>query len=412
MKSFVRKNIDHNPIVDNVFKIVNMANEAIAKKGKENVINATICSLYDEHGQLVALDTVFNSYNSLDNRTKAKYASSFDGNPNFREQVYNWVIQDTPMTLAHSVIATPGGSGAVSSTILNVLDNEQTLIIPHIAWGNYKSMATIANCDVKTYQMFDGDAFNINSFKEVCREVMNKQGKVLAIINDPCHNPTGYSMTLEEWEEVIAFVNELSKEGPVIILDDIAYIDYSYDLKNSRQYMNAFNQINDDVMIVVAFSCSKTLTSYGLRCGGALILAKEQESVRSLEILMEKHARASWSNIPNAAMENFVKVTTDYKDEFNEEKQKYVDLLRQRCDIFKTEADECGLVYYPYKEGFFVTLKIEDDELLTKFHEAMLAKDIYTIKVNKGIRVALCSLSIDKCEGLAFKMKEILDSIQ
>ena len=44
---------------------------------------------YDEDGNLVALDTVFNTYNSLDNRTKAKYASSFSGNPNFRQQVYN-----------------------------------------------------------------------------------------------------------------------------------------------------------------------------------------------------------------------------------------------------------------------------------------------------------------------------------
>lgn len=412
MKKFIRENIDHNPIVDNVFKIVNLANEAIAEKGKENVINATIGSLYDEQGQLVALDTVFNTYNSLDNRTKAKYASSFNGNPNFRKQVYNWVIQDTPMTLAHSVIATPGGSGAVSSTILNVLDNGETLIIPHIAWGNYKSMATIANCNVKAYQMFDGDAFNLESFKEVCTSVMKEQGKVLAIINDPCHNPTGYSMTVEEWAKLIEFTNELSKEGPVILLDDIAYIDYAYDLEASRQYMSTFNNISENVMIVIAFSCSKTLTSYGLRCGGAVILAKEQQSVRDLEILMEKHARASWSNIPNAAMENFVRVTTEHKDEFNEEKAKYVDLLKQRCEIFKSEADQCGLIYYPYKEGFFVTLKVEDDELLTKFHEAMLAQDIYTIKVNKGIRVALCSLSVDKCQGLAFKMKDILESLK
>lgn len=71
MKKFIRENIDHQPIVDNVFKIVNLANDAIAKKGKENIINATIGSLYDEDGNLVALDTVFNTYNSLDNRTKA-----------------------------------------------------------------------------------------------------------------------------------------------------------------------------------------------------------------------------------------------------------------------------------------------------------------------------------------------------
>ena len=412
MKKFIRQNIDHQPIVDNVFKIVSLANEAIAKKGKENIVNATIGSLYDEDGNLVALDTVFNTYNSLDNRTKAKYASSFSGNPNFRQQVYNWVVQDTKLDLCHSVIGTPGGSGAVSSTILNVLDEGQTLIIPHIAWGNYKSMATIANCKVQAYQMFDGDAFNITSFKETCREVMARQGKVLAIINDPCHNPTGYSMTVEEWNQVIDFCNELSNEGPVIILDDIAYIDYSYNLERSRDYMNAFNRMNDQVMIVVAFSCSKTLTSYGLRCGGAVILARNQEDVRALEILMEKHARASWSNIHNAAMENFVKVTTEHKDEFNEEKGKYVDLLRQRCEVFKKEADECGLTYYPYKEGFFVTLKVEDDDLLTRFHEAMLAQDIYTIKVNKGIRVALCSLSVEKCQGLAFKMKDILDSLK
>ena len=349
MKKFIRENIDHQPIVDNVFKIVNLANDAIAKKGKENIVNATIGSLYDEDGNLVALDTVFNTYNSLDNRTKAKYASSFNGNPNFRKQVYNWVVQDTKLDLCHSVIGTPGGSGAVSSTILNVLDEGQTLIIPHIAWGNYKSMATIANCKVQAYQMFDGDTFNITSFKETCCEVMARQGKVLAIINDPCHNPTGYSMTVEEWNQVIDFCNELSNEGPVIILDDIAYIDYSYNLERSRDYMNAFNRMNDQVMIVVAFSCSKTLTSYGLRCGGAVILARNQEDVRALEILMEKHARASWSNIPNAAMENFVKVTTEHKDEFNEEKGKYVDLLRQRCEVFKKEADECGLTYYPYK---------------------------------------------------------------
>ncbi len=412
MEKFIRKNIDHQPIVDNVFKIVNLANKAIEKKGKENVVNATIGSLYDEDGNLVALNSVFDTYNEIDNRTKAKYAASFSGNDNFKQQVYNWVLQDTKLDLCHSVIATPGGSGAISSTILNVLDEGQTLIVPHIAWGNYKSMATIANCKVQTYQMFDGDAFNISSFKETCREVMARQGKVLAIINDPCHNPTGYSMTCKEWDEVIDFCNELSNDGPIVILDDIAYIDYAYDLCHSRDYMNAFNRINDNVMVVVGFSCSKTLTSYGLRCGAALLLARQQDDVRGLEILMEKHARASWSNIPNAAMENFVRVTTDNKEAFNKEKGLYVDLLKERCNVFKAEADECGLVYYPYKEGFFVTLKIEDDDLLTRFHEAMLDKDIYTIKVNKGIRVALCSLSIDKCRGLALKMKNILDSLK
>ena len=66
--------------------------------------------------------------------------------------------------------------------------------------------------------------------------------------------------------------------------------------------MEAFNNISEQVMVVVAFSCSKTMTSYGLRCGAAILLAQSAESVRQAEIVFEKSARAIWSNIPNAAM--------------------------------------------------------------------------------------------------------------
>lgn len=40
-----------------------------------------------------------------------------------------------------------------------------------------------------------------------------------------------------------------------------------------------------------------------------------------------------------------------------------------------------------------------------------MAEHIYTVKVNKGIRVAVCSLPVDKTRGLAKRMKEILDRI-
>lgn len=36
---------------------------------------------------------------------------------------------------------------------------------------------------------------------------------------------------------------------------------------------------------------------------------------------------------------------------------------------------------------------------------------IYTVLVTKGIRVAVCSVSVDKVKGLAPKMKQIMDSL-
>ncbi len=411
MRKFIRDDVDSAPIVDTVFTIVEKAAKAKKEVGANKVVDATIGSLYTEDGTLVALKSVFEPYDNINSIHKAKYAASFRGNEDFRERVYTWVKQDAQLDLCHSVVATPGGSGAISTTIVDVLNAGDTLIIPEIAWGSYALMAKMSNINCRSYQMFEGDHFHLADFENVCREVMEAQGKILVVINDPCHNPTGYSMTKAEWEKVITILNDLSKSGPVVLLNDIAYIDYAYDFNASRNYMECFQAIHENVMVVVAFSCSKTLTSYGLRCGAALLLGKDQDAITEMEEVMVKTARATWSNIPNAAMENFVYVTTTGYDAFDKEKASYVDLLRQRSSIFVEEAKVCGLVHYPYKEGFFVTVKMENNEVRDAYHDALMANHIYTVKVNKGIRVAVCSLSVDKCKGLAKRMKDILESL-
>ncbi|MBQ7889372.1 MAG: aminotransferase class I/II-fold pyridoxal phosphate-dependent enzyme [Erysipelotrichaceae bacterium] len=409
--SFVRKTANLTPIVDTVFSIVKLAQQDKMENGPEHVVDATIGSLYDESGTLVAYKSFFDHYNAMDNKSKAKYAASFTGNESFRHQVINWVFQNHAPSLTKKVIATPGGSGAISTTFNMILDQNETVILPEIAWGSYKLMAQQNCLNTISYSMFEEDHFNLSSFKQVCTEVLNQQHKLLVVINDPCHNPTGYSLSHEEWNEIIAFLNECSKQGPVVILNDIAYIDYGYNQNEIRSYYDCFEKLNDNVFLVVAFSISKTCTSYGLRCGAAVLCAKDPQQVREVEIVFEKAARATWSNIPNAAMDNFSWVTTENLENFLNEKQSYIDLLKQRSSIFLKEAKEANLPIYPYKEGFFVTVKIDND-LKQKYHEALMKEHIYTVQVNKGIRVAVCSLPVEKCYGLAQRMKKILDSIK
>ncbi len=407
--SFTRKSADLTPIVDTVFSIVALAKKDKAENGDDKVVDATIGSLYGEDGKLVAFDSVFDHYDAIDHRVKAAYAASFSGNPDYRETVYSWATQSQKLSLNHSVIATPGGSGADSMAITTFLDEGETLIIPDIAWGSYTLMAHENNINYVQYSMFDGNHFNLDSFKKTVTSVAEKQDRVAIIINDPCHNPSGYSLSNEEWKDLVSFLNEVGKKNHVVLIDDIAYIDYSFNLEHSRDYMQNFNDISDKVMIIVAFSCSKTLTSYGLRCGAAIILAKNSSDVRDAEIIMEKKARATWSSIPNAAMVNFVWTVTKNHDVFTAEKQKYIDLMKERSSIFLKEAGECGLQTYPFKEGFFVTLKVEDNKVRNRIHQSFMDEHIYTVCVNKGIRIAICSLPVKKVYGLAQKMKNIED---
>lgn len=408
--SFVKKAVNTTPIEDTVFAIVAKAAAAKQEYGKDQVIDATIGSLYDETGKLVAYQSVFTPYDAIEKERKAKYAGSFTGNHDYRRQVYEWLLHDHPLPLSHSVIATPGGTGAINLTLSQCLDAGECIVLPNIAWGSYQLMATMANLTVKTYSLFEGEHFHLESFKNTCREVISQQNKLVVVINDPCHNPTGYSLSDEEWQEVIAFLNECGKKVPVVLLNDIAYIDYAYDLERSRAYMEHFQTISDQVMIIVAFSCSKSLTSYGLRCGAAVILAKSPDAVREAEIVFEKAARALWSNIPNAAMDNFTYVTTENRSAFLAEKQKYIQLLKQRSELFMREAKAVELPCYPYKEGFFITVKVPDNDRRDRYHEALMKHLIFTVKVNQGIRVAICSLSLPHCQGLAKTMKEILDA--
>lgn len=408
--SFVKDSVNRTPIVDTVFAIAAKAKEAKQKLGADAVVDATIGSLYNEQGSLATMDIVFDTLKHLDDKDMASYAASFTGNPDFQKDVLDWVLAGNS-NLYSEVIATPGGTGAIGISIENTLDPGQTLIIPSIAWGSYALMAQMNNLKLAKYSLFEGDHFNMKSFQKTCKSVMETQNRLVVIINDPCHNPTGYSLSDAEWKEIVAFLNECSKTHAVILINDIAYVDFSARGKEAKAYVANFNDITDNMIVIISFSISKSMTSYGLRCGAAVILGKTEEAVEEVKIVFEKAARATWSNINNSAMKMFCEVLENHADAYDKEKKYYVDLLKERADIFIDEAREAGLSHYPYKEGFFVTLDMDND-LRDRYHEALMENQIYTVKVDQGIRVALCALPLAQVKGLAKRMKAIQDSIK
>lgn len=404
---FVKDSANQTPIVDTVFAIVELAKQAKKEHGADAVTDATIGSFYTEEGKLCCMDVVYDTLKKLDNPQMAAYAVSFTGNPDFKQDVLDWVLAGHSH-LYKEVIATPGGTGAVGMTIESTLDAGETLIVPEIAWGSYNLMAQMNGLKTLSYSLFKDGHFNMESFKKACHAVMKTQKRVVAIINDPCHNPTGYSLSLEEWKEVVDFLNECSKTHPVILLNDIAYIDFAKDKNEARKYFELFDDFSENAAAVVAFSISKSMTSYGLRTGAAIILCKDKEGARQLKTVFEKTARATWSNVNNGAMHMFSTIMEERLDEYEKERAAAAGLLEKRAALFLKEAEEAGLSHYPYKEGFFVTLDM-DNETRDLAHQALMDELIFTVKVNKGIRVAVCSLPMEKIHGLPARMKAVID---
>jgi len=407
--SFTNSPLNKDKMVDNVFKITKLAKAAKAE-GKD-VIDATIGTLRNEDGSLAVNKIVYENLEKISDTDKASYASQIIGNQDYLDAVKDWVLQDKCQNMYCALNATAGGTGAITSVIFSTLKAGETFLYPDTGWGNYKIIADTLGLNKQNYEMFKDDSFNTESLRNNAEDILIKQGHLTLIINDPCQNPTGYSLSYKEWEETVNILNELSSLGTIVLINDIAYIDYSRDLEHSRDYLDCFKKLNENVLVAVAFSCSKTMSAYGQRTGADIILSNNKAATEELGNALERYSRSTWSNINNAFMINFAEVMNNHKDEFLKENRQMTEMLNKRAELFIKQAEDCSLPVYPYKDGFFVTVKV-DNETRDQYHEALLNKDIYTIKVNKGIRVALCSLSLDKCNNLAYKLKEILDNIK
>ncbi|AIO18918.1 Aromatic-amino-acid aminotransferase [Candidatus Izimaplasma bacterium HR1] len=405
--SFLNNHSDGKKMVDKVFKAAIKAKEAKDKFGDDEVVDATLGTLFDEDGIFVAYDSVWGPYDQLDKVEKGRYARSIQGNPLYRDAVYKWLFGENEMPA--EIIVSPGGAGAVSATMHNVLNPGDTVIKPSQGWGPYKTMANEFELKLDSYNLFKDGAFDIADFKDTLTKYMNIQGKVLAIINDPCHNPTGYTMSSDEWDQVLDFLNELSKQGPVVIINDIAYVDYSTD-PSWKDHFLKYRNLAENVMIVITFSLSKTFTAYGARVGASVVVSSNKEELAKYKDAAIYSARSIWSTCNNSVMELFAKITTDetlYTNYINE-KQYYIELLKERSRIFINECASEEIELYPFKEGFFATLKVVDDNEKEALNLRLQKSNIFTVEVDGGLRVALCSVPKRKLRGLARKIKKCM----
>ena len=405
---FLNNHADFSVFKDSVFELRTLANKAIAQ-GETNVINATIGTLFDENKKIAILDTVFDCYNAVSNATKAAYAKSITGNDNFNEAIFNWVNQNSNIELHHKTVAAPGGTGALALAFNSFLNPNETVLLPQTAWGSYKVLAKTANLKCDFYKLTDeNNNVDLQDLMLKALRIIRNQGKLVVVINDPCHNPTGISLGTENWKLLIKVFNKITENGPIIIVNDVAYIDYCY--SDGYDFFKTFNEANEKILFNIAYSCSKAFTAYGMRVGANIILSKNRQAVENTFNAFTRSCRAYWSNINHGFMEAVVKVLNENKDKYLKEKQHFINLLKERSEIFLSNAQAVGLPLFPYSEGFFATIKIEDDALLNRFHNNLIARNIFTVKFDKGIRISLCAITREEAAVLPKILNEVLEA--
>lgn len=404
--------IDHSDIIA-------ISGEARRAKALNNdVINATIGMLFGEDESFYTFRCVKAAESTIKDIDRYAYTNTKGVQP-FLDGVLNWVLQDNiklyqANNIKFDIVSTPGGSGAIANTFCNYLNPNETVLLPSYMWSNYKQVAYENFLNYDTYELFDeAGKFNVTSFKDKCLSYKQKQGRVVVIINDPCHNPTGYSMDYEEWQQVVAIINEISSDGtPFILLHDLAYIDYDKrGIETTRKNMSLYATLNPSALAILAFSGSKTLGLYGLRIGAMIAISKDASAIEDFSNANQFSCRTKFSMSSTLGMNIIGKIFTNEEltISFKEELEEVRQMLIQRSNIFVEEAKKIGLKYLPFTCGFFVTIPCEKD---VEVYQYLKQKGVYICPVGKALRVAICSVSVEHAKALPALIKEAMDNVK
>lgn len=357
----------------------------------DKVINATVGALLDDEGKLCVLPSAARAIREVDTQEWAAYAP-IAGTPQFLNAVLDDFFSTEPELRKSAVaVATPGGSGALRHAIGNYLEHGQALLSTSAFWGPYATLADETERTLALFNMFnEAGGLDVAALDAKIAELMKSQGRVLLFINDPCHNPTGYSMTSDEWGAVVSTLLAHASKGPITLLVDTAY--FAFNPQDPRAFLSHLRPLLGKVGLLFAWSASKTYTHYGLRVGALIACVPDDKERAATDAALTYSCRGTWSNCNRGGLTAIARLLTDpaLRQSCDTEREGLKRLLADRVVAFNGAAKGTKLRYPRYEGGFFVTLFDDDAQ-----QKAVRIKQqgVFVVPSKGAMRVALCGVA-------------------
>ncbi|MCS6899680.1 MAG: aminotransferase class I/II-fold pyridoxal phosphate-dependent enzyme [Myxococcales bacterium] len=404
MSKFLISSHRGRPGNDPIFALSKMAADRKKQGGK--VVNATLGVLLDDEERLFTLPTAVRAIHEVSAEQIAAYAPIGGAAP-FLEAIRKEVSGGrTNLQERSVVVATPGGTGALRHAITAFVDEGKALLTSSFYWGPYATIASEHDRKVRTFSMFnEAGAFDVIGLEASLRSLLQEQGSALLLLNDPCHNPTGYSMSEEDWEQVREVLERCAELGAISVVLDSAYAAFSEG--SMERPIRALESISDRVLVGFCWSASKTFLLYGQRVGALMLVPPDKGDIPELEAAMLYASRGTWSNCNHAGQIAASRLLSDpqLRPQVDAERAQATKLLDTRVAAWNQEARSRGLRYPRYEGGFFVTVMSSDPQTQAA---ALRERDIFVVPMAGSLRVALCSVPTTEVARLAKVMGEIV----
>jgi aspartate/tyrosine/aromatic aminotransferase len=361
----------------------------------DGVINATIGSIYNEDHEFHAFETIKQSIQALPhNYPYTKPEGLLHVGDLWWEH-----LSKGSLSLPKKHILTLGGTGALYLLYRSFATSKDIVINAVPTWNNNYQMLEHQGITYDTFYMFNQDhQYDLKTLKDKIDHALLKHEKVFVLVNDPSHNPSGYTMKKEEWKSLFHLIQSYHLNDRIFIINDMAYVDYA------EKYYDYFALMNDhlkDLTMFLTFSGSKAFSLYGARVGMLVTVSNDMKRLHDIDHQTKYIARSTYS-LPSSFGFQVIEHLLKYQyQSYIQELEETKTLLKSRVTVLKSILEDQKIPYLPYEDGFFITVKT--NQPLDVF-QTLKEHKIFTIPVEYGIRFAVSSLTNKDIH----KLKDIL----
>lgn len=359
----------------------------------ESILNATLGALMEDDGSPALMPAVSEAFGRIAPERYSMYAP-ISGPPQFLSAVMDDLVgAGHPLRSMMTGVSTAGGTGAVHHGIVNYVEPGQALLTTSYFWGPYGILAKHTRRRLETFDMFGEEGrFDLEALERSANELLERQGRLLLVLNTPCHNPTGYSLDAREWEAVVDIVARCSEKGPTTLLLDLAY--FRFAPPGGLDWVSYVERLVGKATVLFAWSASKAFAQYGSRVGALAALHEDPAERARISNAFGYSCRGTWSNCNHLGMLAVTECLkdTELRERTDAERSRLVQLIGKRVERFNELARPAGLVYPRYEGGFFVTVFVAD---AARTAAAMREQGVFVVPLKGAVRVGLCATPTD-----------------
>ncbi|MCK4819496.1 aminotransferase class I/II-fold pyridoxal phosphate-dependent enzyme, partial [bacterium] len=330
------------------------------------------------------------------------YASSY-GIPELR-QAWQKLIKEKNPSLKTEIslpVVTNGLTHGLSIIGYLFVDPGNKCTVSNIHWENYELIFNYGyNVTFLCFNTFNGTGLDTEDFSAKLAE---NPGKQIILMNFP-HNPTGYTLTDKEADDLVSIIKKSAERGnTILVINDDAYFGLVYQQGIFRESLfSRLADLHENVLAVKIDGATKEDYAWGFRVGFITYASKGigQEIFNALE---DKTTGAIRGNISSAShISQSILLNALSSPRYLQEKKSKYDLLKSRYKAVREvlSQNQHYSDYFsplPFNSGYFMCIQLKkglDSEII---RQLLLKKyDTGVVATGNLLRVAFSSVAEQK----------------